>query len=404
MYIAAPEPSDYLCLVSVTLLNDNLTEGAETLTSTAGGASASTTVNDSSKGLQAMRFQQLANELTNGGLALVFDEETSINDGEILVYKNGNLIDTISNVRQSHLHHSSTNNDIPVQSTRNVYLDLKGKTYSSENLTIVIESGVIVSSRGITSQVTVQTLGDNLVAGGLGHGNDIWTGTQDADRAWGEAGSDEMYGLGGNDRLNPMEGNDYVDGGDGDDQIIGSPGINVIDGGLGFDTLTMQNYSSGEARISTAGGEIKVEIPNHSTHYLTNVERISFMDKDVELSDFVDSSTPSWPTPSKGVHTLDVIVDIFGEVFLLKNLTEVVDESTHTIRYNETVFSYSDVDSFVMTVVRDGEFTAEFSQEIAQSFPIHAGIKYSTIVAIVGVSTTDNLLLSVAGADGSYVL
>jgi hypothetical protein len=403
VYVAAPELSEYFCLVPVTLLNDNSTEGAEKLALTAGGASASITVNYSLKGLQAMQFQQLANELTNGGLALVFDEEMSINDGEILVYKNGNLIDTISNVRQSHLHHSSTNNDIPVQSTRNVYLDLKGKTYSSENLTIVIESGVIVSSRGMTSQVTVQTLGDNFVAGGLGHGNDIWTGTQGADRAWGEAGSDEMYGLGGNDRLNPMEGNDYVEGGEGDDEIIGSPGINTIDGGPGFDQLTIQNHLSGDARISNAGKKIKVEIPNHSTHYLTNVERISFMDKNVELSDFADASTSSWPAPSEGVHTLDVIVDIFGEVFLLKNLTEVVDGSAHTIRYNGTVFSYSDVDSFVMTVVRDGEFTAEFSQEIAQSFPVHAGIKYSTVVAIVGVSTTDNLLLSVAGADGSYV-
>ena len=56
------------------------------------------------------------------------------------------------------------------------------------------------------------------------------------------------------------------------------------------------------------------------------------------------------------------------------------------------------------TVVRNGEFTAEFAQEIADAYPSVAGIKYSVAVGLLGVTALDNILISIAGADGSYVL
>jgi len=56
-----------------------------------------------------------------------------------------------------------------------------------------------------------------------------------------------------------------------------------------------------------------------------------------------------------------------------------------------------------MTVVRDGQFTSEFTQEVAESFPSHAGISYSTAVTLLGVNNIDSTILMVAGYDGNYV-
>ena len=58
--------SSGVATISITLLNDNLTEGAETLTVTAGGASASTVVNDTSKAVD----DYSANSTTSGRLTL----------------------------------------------------------------------------------------------------------------------------------------------------------------------------------------------------------------------------------------------------------------------------------------------------------------------------------------------
>ena len=107
-------------------------------------------------------------------------------------------------------------------------------------------------------------------------------------------------------------------------------------------------------------------------------------------------------TPAAG-NTLDVIVDLFGTVSMLKGLPEINNGSVHTLTYNGYVFNYADVDSLLTTVVRNGEFTAEFAQEIADSYPAAAGITYNTVVSLVGAADLDNLLITVAGADGSYV-
>jgi len=66
------------------------------------------------------------------------------------------------------------------------------------------------------------------------------------------------------------------------------------------------------------------------------------------------------------------------------------------------VFNFDDVDFFVTTVVRDGEFTEEFAQEIEDAYPEVAGIKYSVAATLVG-SALDEIIIQVAGADGNYV-
>jgi hypothetical protein len=100
--------------------------------------------------------------------------------------------------------------------------------------------------------------------------------------------------------------------------------------------------------------------------------------------------------------SLDVIVEIFGQVLYLKGLKEIKGDDSHTVEYNGTIFIWKDVESFSMPVVRNGDFTPEFDKEIAESFPAYAGIKYQTVVALVGTSAIDDLLLVVAGADGNF--
>lgn len=102
-------------------------------------------------------------------------------------------------------------------------------------------------------------------------------------------------------------------------------------------------------------------------------------------------------------HSLDVIVDLLGNVMLLKGLSETISGDLHTVEYNGISFDWSEVDSFVMPVVRDSEFTDEFSQEIADAYPSVAGISYQAAVTFIGTSSLDDVLMMVAGADGSYV-
>ena len=101
-----------------------------------------------------------------------------------------------------------------------------------------------------------------------------------------------------------------------------------------------------------------------------------------------------------------MIVELFGQVTYLKELTETITVSedgeviSHTVDYNGATFNWSEVDAFVLTVTRDGNFTDEFAQEIADAYPTVAGITYSTAVLLVGTEI-DDIILGIAGADGN---
>ena len=53
----------------------------------------------------------------------------------------------------------------------------------------------------------------------------------------------------------------------------------------------------------------------------------------------------------------------------------------------------------------DSKVRCNTSQPVrsADSYPAAAGITYNTVVSVVGVADLDNLLIAVAGTDGSYV-
>ena len=110
-------------------------------------------------------------------------------------------------------------------------------------------------------------------------------------------------------------------------------------------------------------------------------------------------------------HSLSVIVDKgvlgFGAV-LLKGLTEKLTitngtASAHTIEYSGSTFDYNQIDALITTVVRDGEFSAEFRKELTDALPSTANLSYGDAVVLVGAANIDSQLLYVAGLDGNFV-
>ena len=108
---------------------------------------------------------------------------------------------------------------------------------------------------------------------------------------------------------------------------------------------------------------------------------------------------------------IDVIVNagVLGpSAQLLKGLNEKIVYqdgvvSGHTISYGGTNFNYSEIDHLISTVVRDGAFTSEFANEIAEYDTSFAGISYQVAINLVGLPNIDAVVMGVAGSDGSFV-
>lgn len=79
------------------------------------------------------------------------------------------------------------------------------------------------------------------------------------------------------------------------------------------------------------------------------------------------------------------------------------DILSHTIEYGSRVYEYENVDQFILVYLRNDEFSLEFQKEINDSFPDYSTVTYSEVVALVGLSGLSNVILQVAGADGSFV-
>ena len=117
------------------------------------------------------------------------------------------------------------------------------------------------------------------------------------------------------------------------------------------------------------------------------------------------------PTITNEIHTLSVIVDknvLGADAVLLKDLKESMTFTNgamtkHIVEYSGLTFDYSQIDSLITTVTRDGEFTADFTKEINEYLKTELNITYSAAVALVGAASIDGVILSVAGADGNFV-
>ena len=77
--------------------------------------------------------------------------------------------------------------------------------------------------------------------------------------------------------------------------------------------------------------------------------------------------------------------------------------SEHFFLYAGARYDYSDIDSLITVVARNGEFTDEFSLEISDYAASFENATYSDVVKLVGSSGIDGWLIKVAGDDGNYI-
>jgi len=164
---------------------------------------------------------------------------------------------------------------------------------------------------------------------------------------------------------------------------------------------------SGTVTVGT-NGQATISIPIAADNLTEGTETLTVTSQGKSASVTInDTSTSTARSDSssipQGNYTLNVIVDLFGQVLYLKGLRETVISTSHTVEYAGTTFNWSEVDSFVTTVTRDGSFTDEFAKEIADAYPSVAGISYSTAVSLIGEAAIEGVLITVAGADGNYV-
>ncbi|MEM9216664.1 MAG: calcium-binding protein, partial [Cyanobacteria bacterium P01_F01_bin.150] len=110
-----------------------------------------------------------------------------------------------------------------------------------------------------------------------GAGDDIITGTADAnvintgagnDSINAGAGDDFVRGGDGNDTINGQNGNDRLLGGNGNDVIDGGLGLDEMDGGAGIDTLDVR-FWSGDYHLNMTTG-----VTNYAGETAVNFERV----------------------------------------------------------------------------------------------------------------------------------
>lgn len=215
--------------------------------------------------------------------------------------------------------------------------------------------------------------------------------------------------LAGNDEISGGPIADTLAGYSGDDLLTGGAGSDTLQGGDGQDTAIFSgpraNYSisdrNGVVTISDGAG-------NDGIDTLTGIELLRFSDMEITLAQIDETAPPVIRTVTQ---SLSLIVDggvLGADPLILNNLLETVvysndTVSQHSIRYNGQEFDYAAVDPLLMTLVRDGEFTAEFQAEIAAYAPAYGDITYQQAVSLVGVADLNGVMITVAGADGNYV-
>jgi len=160
---------------------------------------------------------------------------------------------------------------------------------------------------------------------------------------------------------------------------------------------------------------------NNQTDAAQLIEIIKYGDQILDISDVntgpdLTEKINSWllsipdhqnvDTLEAGTFNSSVIVKegiIGSDAVLINNITETKTEGSHTLEYLGVSYSFESIESVVSVVARDGNFTEQFSEEIAQAVPSYSGITYQETLLLVGVKQIDDVLVNIAGLDGSYV-
>jgi hypothetical protein len=353
--------------VSITLLNDLLTESQETLTITAGGATASTVINDTSKSAATYSLNASSPSI-NEGSSVTFNLSTAnLASGTSVPY-------TLSGVSAADISGGLLSGNAVINSsgvaTISVSVLNDSLTEGSETLT--------VTAGGVTASTVINDTSKSVVT--------TWINAGRTSANEGELVSFVLLTIGiPADTSVPytisgISSADIAGGKLTGNAVINSGGVATISVTLLNDSLT---EGSETLTIGAGGASASIEVMDTSTSKKTALEN----------------------------HNLSVVVDkgVLGvTATLLKNLVEMIVfvngvMTKHTIQYAGNTFDYDSIDNLITTVTRDGEFTAEFTKEINDYLSTELNISYSSAVKLVGTANIDAVILSVAGDDGNYV-
>ena len=232
--------------ISLTMNEDALTEGAETMVLTVAGESVSVSVEDTSltvaSSANATIWGTGGNDFLRGGAG---DDRINTLDGIDIVY-GGAGNDTLSGYQKE-----------------------GAKTFYGEAGDDTIWGGI----------------DDDLINGG--NGNDPWLfGYAGNDTLDGGAGNDELFGGDGNDTLDGGAGNDELFGGDGNDILNGGVGVDFMYGGEGDDTYYVYNIWDD---IWDSSGNDTVHVSTNFYNVDSTIENIQYSDGIKELPYWIDT-------------------------------------------------------------------------------------------------------------------
>ena len=174
----------------------------------------------------------------------------------------------------------------------------------------------------------------------------------------------------------------------------------------------VSNSLAGTATVSATGTTV-ISLPLAADALTEGTETLT-----ITLDDSPDTAASLTINDSSKMSAVEVIVyrttilgdrNILGpDPVLIKALTENITKTDGVITeqfflYAGARYDYSDIDSLITVVTRNGEFTDEFSQEISDYASSFANATYSDVVKIVGSSGIDGWLVKVAGDDGNYI-
>jgi hypothetical protein len=221
--------------INVSLLNDNLAEDPETLTVTAGGASVSTVINDTSKGTPTYSISTASASVDEGSIGVFTITASNFTGGGLSIPY------TISGIKSADVSDGA----------------LSGVAFVSANGTT---SGTATISIPILADLTTE-------------GSETLTLT-----AQGKSASMVINDTSKTPVVVPV-----VKGTSAKDSITNLPVSQNIDAGAGTDTL-VYNSNSYEVVISKSGASTKLTNPvTGEEDTLTNVERIKFADTAIAL-------------------------------------------------------------------------------------------------------------------------
>ena len=175
----------------------------------------------------------------------------------------------------------------------------------------------------------------------------------------------------------------------------------------------VSNSLTGTATVSATGTTV-ISLPLTADALTEGAETLT-----ITVDDSPDATASLMINDSSKTPVVDVTLyrttilgdkNILGpDPVLIKALTENITKtdgviSEHFFLYAGARYDYSDIDSLITVVTRNGEFTDEFSQEISDYASSLANATYSDVVKLVGSSGIDAWLITVAGDDGNYVV